>query len=169
MATLGMNPNDARTGDAMGTMADDSGAAVGFAALPDGTYLIRHDDNASLITASGARSADTAGPHASFAMVATLAATGTSIEELLRIAGSSIADGPMLAECRVVISGVLNFDVPYRVTRELVSIERKKSRRFGAMDLLRFVARLFEPDGAPVAEVTYTWVLPKRGSAAGVP
>jgi hypothetical protein len=133
MATLGMNPNDAPTGDAMGTMAGDSGAAVGFAALPDGTYLIRRDDNASLITASGARSADTAGPHASFAMVATLAATGTSIEELLRIAGSSIADGPMLA------------------------------------DLLRFVARLFEPDGAPVAEVTYTWVLPKRGSAAGVP
>jgi hypothetical protein len=95
-------------------------------------------------------------------MVATLAATGTSIEELLRIAGSSLAEGPMLAECRVVNTGVLRFDVPYRVTRELLSLDRKKSRRFGAMDLLRFVARLFEPDGASIAEVTYTWVLPKR-------
>jgi hypothetical protein len=157
-----MSANDAPPGDA--TL--HSSTAHAFGALKDGTYTIRCDANASLLTASGASTSDTTHPHASFAMVATLAATGTSIEELLRIAGSSVAEGPMLAECRVVNTGVLRFDVPYRVSRELVSIERKKSRRFGAMDLLCFVARMFEPDGAAIAEVTYTWVLPKRGAAS---
>jgi len=153
-----MSADDAAPADAA---VPASGA--GPRALPDGTYSIRRDDNDSLITASGGRPDARSGPHPSFATVATLAATGTSIEEVLRIAGSSVAAGPMLGECRVVISGVLRFDLCYRVTREVVSIERKQSRRFGAMDLLRFVARMFDPNGAAVAEVNYTWVLPKRG------
>ncbi len=95
-------------------------------------------------------------------MVATLAATGVSIEDLLRLAGSSVAAGPMLGECRIVQSGEFRFDVQYRIVRQFLSIERKTSRRFGAMDLLRFVARMFEPAGNAVAEVTYSWVLPKR-------
>jgi len=159
MEASGMNADDAATGDSTGTPA---GASPKFAVLPDGTYSIRRDDNAFLFTASGGQPAGTADPHSSYAMVATLAASGTSIQEMLLVAGSSIADGPMLAECRVVITGRLRFDVAYRVTRELLSLERKKSRRFGAMDLLRFVTRIFEPEGALIAEVTYTWVLPKR-------
>lgn len=155
-----MSGDDATTGDTGLSVCTPSKLPP----LPDGTYSIRRDDNASLITASGGRDVGASGAHPSFATVAALAASGTSIEEILRVAGSSVAEGPMLGECRVVITGVLRFDICYRVTRELVSIERKKSRRFGAMDLLRFVARLFEPSGASVAEVTYIWVLPKRGT-----
>jgi hypothetical protein len=130
--------------------------------LPDGFYTLRRDDHDALVIACGARAAEGAAPHPSFAMVATLAATGVSIEDLLRLAGSSVAAGPMLGECRIVQSGEFRFDVQYRIVRQFLSIERKTSRRFGAMDLLRFVARMFEPAGNAVAEVTYSWVLPKR-------
>jgi hypothetical protein len=136
-------------------------ASVYDAPLPDGEYTIERRWNDAIVTATGAERQNDASPHPAFAMVATLAATGVGIEDLCRLCGSSVADGPMLGECRVVIHQPLKFDLQYVVKRRVLSLEHKKGRRLAAMDLLRFVAELHEPDSVKAAEVTYTWVMPK--------
>jgi len=141
--------------------------AAGLAALglPEGEYTLSRASHDALVRASGALPDRWPDPHPILASTATLAATGLGIAELCRIAGWAIEAGPMLGECRLDFRGRLRFDVRYRVTRQLLSLERKASARFGAMDRLRFVATLHDPEHGAVAAVTYTWLLPRRDAA----
>jgi hypothetical protein len=130
--------------------------------LPNGEYRIERDCNDAILAATGCAPYHAGdAPHPSLATVATLAATGLTIDDLCSLCDASVADGPMLGECRIVQHRPLAFDLLYSVKRRVLSIERKKSRRLGEMDLLRFVAELQEPGAAVAAAVTYTWVLPK--------
>jgi hypothetical protein len=129
--------------------------------FPGGFFKVSRESNDRLAEASG--STAFAVPHLGFAIVGTLARNGFSVEQLCRLCGASVSDGPLLAECRMTLHRPLRFEVEYRVCAKVVSVERKKSRRLGAMDLLRFIATLSEPGGEAAAEVLYSWVLPRRG------
>jgi hypothetical protein len=132
--------------------------------FPGGSFTISRESNDGLAAASGGTACGV--PHLGFAIVGTLAENGFGVEQLCRLCGASVSDGPLLAECRMTLHRPLRFDVEYRVCAKIVSVERKKSRRLGAMDLLRFMATLFEPGGEAAAEVVYSWVLPRRGGGS---
>jgi hypothetical protein len=132
-------------------------------ALPDGEFTITREQNEAVLSAIGARPGGVE-PHPILASVATLAASGISIEDLLALADSGAEDGPMLGECRIQTHRPLRYDFTYFVRRRFVSLERKPSRRLGSMGLFTFVASLIEPDGHSAADVTYTWILPERDS-----
>lgn len=149
---------DARVLAAAGGQGVDLAARI----LPEGVYTITRARNDAVLRSTGAPAAD--GPHPVFAAIATLAGTGLSIGQLLGLVGASADDGPMLGEIRIRRQRPLRFDVPYRITRRILSMERKASRRLGAMDVLRFVATMHDA-ALPVAEVTYTWILPRREAA----
>jgi hypothetical protein len=52
--------------------------------------------------------------------------------------------------------------VPYRVTGEIVDIERKRGRTTGIFDILTFREHLLDPDGTEAAVVTSMLILPRR-------
>ena len=128
--------------------------------FPGGRFIINRESNAAVAEASG--SAVSAAPHLVFALVGTLARNGFGVEQLCQMCGASVLDGPLLGECRMSFRRALKFDLEYRVSARVVSIERKTGRRLGTMDLLRFVATLSEPCGRTAAEIFYAWVLPRR-------
>jgi hypothetical protein len=163
MSGTGGAPDDDRAiALATGSRAKLSQHATRGIRLPDGEYRIERDCNNAILEATGsAPHHHGEAPHPSLATVATLAATGLTIDDLCRLCDASVADGPMLGECRIVQHRPLVFDLLYSVKRRVLSIERKHSRRLGEMDLLRFVAELQEPDATIAAAVTYTWILPK--------
>jgi hypothetical protein len=129
--------------------------------FPGGFFTVSRESNDRLAEASG--STVFAVPHLGFAIVGTLARNGFGVEQLCRLCGASVLDGPLLVECQMTFRRPLRFDVEYRVCAKVVSLERKNSRRLGAMDLLRFIATLSEPGGEAATEVLYSWVLPRRG------
>jgi hypothetical protein len=147
--------------DAPADPHDRNPAQIEGLEFPGGSFTISRESNDGLAEASGGTAF--AAPHLGFALVGTLARNGFGVEQLCRLCGASVLDGPLLAECRMTFRRPLRFDVEYRVCAKVVSVERKKSRRLGAMDLLRFIATLSEPGGVAVAEVLYSWVLPQRG------
>ena len=68
-------------------------------------------------------------------------------------------------------SGV-KFDAPlmvgtsYKVTGEILSLIRKRSRKLGVMDVLTYRLRLHLLDGMQVLETDNVWVLPRKEFAA---
>lgn len=133
--------------------------------FPDGEFAIPEEFGRAVRSTTGGTWDAGAPPPEILANVATLAASGLSIEGLLAAVGASVADGPMLGECVIVLHHRLRYGLRYRVARRFVSLERKRSARLGAMDVFVFVATLVEPDGTAAAEVTYTWILPRSASA----
>ena len=129
--------------------------------LPSGQYTLTAQGDASLREACAATALFPAQALPVFASVATLAADGLSIEELIRLCGAAMEDGPMLGECAMTFHRPLRTGITYRIDRQVRSLERKASRRLGTMDLLHLVVTVTEPGGVPAAEVVYTWVLPK--------
>lgn len=146
-------PDSAR---ASASVADESRVL----ALADGEFTIPADYGDAVRDATGAVRGD-GPPPTILATVATLAASGASIDSLLAQAGASVADGPMLGECTITAHARLQYGCCYRVTRRFVSLSRKRSTRLGAMDVLVFVATLVAPGGTVTADVRYTWILPK--------
>lgn len=130
-------------------------------ALPSGLYTLTGEDEARLREAMGAAGLFPGQAHPAFAAVATLAADGLTIEELVERCGATMADGPLVGRCAMTFHRALRTDVTYRVDRHVRSLVRKPSRSLGTMDVLELVVTMKEPDGTVAAEVTHTWMLPK--------
>jgi hypothetical protein len=128
--------------------------------LPAGSFTITAAEQAELEAALG-RGAN-AGAHPVWAYIAAQRGIGIGVAELCALAGFDVGDGPMLGSVELTYGGELELDVEYRVTGEVVSIERKHGRRAGTFDVLTFRERLLAPGGAEAASVTNTFILPRR-------
>lgn len=129
--------------------------------LPPGHYTLTRDADARLREAMGAEGLYPGEAHPALAAVATLAADGLTIEELVQRCGAAMADGPLVGRCAMTFHRALRTDITYRVGRHVRTLVRKPSRSLGTMDVLELVITMTEPEGTPAAEVTYTWMLPK--------
>lgn len=131
--------------------------------LPGGQFVIAESDVPVVANLVGSRSA---AAHPVFASIASLRTLGMSIAEMCALCEFDLADGPLLGECDI------EFDAPFRAGERYVasgaieSYERVSSRRLGPLDRLRFAVALATADGAPVARVSYLWLLPRGRSAA---
>jgi hypothetical protein len=94
--------------------------------------------------------------------IATQVGMGMTVAELCRACDFDVEDGPMIASSNVTFSRPLMTQQAYRVTGEIVSLTRKRSRTFGVMDSLTYVLRLALSDGTPVLETSNVWLLPRR-------
>ena len=104
--------------------------------------------------------------HPIWAYIATQRGIGVSIAELCALADFDVEDGPMLGSVEIdCYAQPLKADVPYRVTGEVVDLERKVGRKAGTFDLLTYRLALRAPDGSGVVSCTNTFVLPRRDAA----
>jgi hypothetical protein len=131
--------------------------------LPGGRYEITADAAAAVARLTGW---DAPQPHPVFASIATLRALGVSIEQLCKLCEFRLEDGPMLGEFAVDFHGELLQGVPYRTEAHIVSFDRRHSTRVGVLDRLRFVVHIQLPDGTPIAEARYLWLLPRGGATS---
>ena len=130
----------------------------------DGTsaYTISAEENAALCRSTGIEPADDGTAHPIYYYVATQVAMGKSVAELCAVCDFDVDDGPMMGSSEVRFSNPLRTGLPYRVSGEILSLQRKRSRKLGVMDVLTYRLRLHAPDGSAALETDNVWVLPRR-------
>ena len=90
---------------------------------------------------------------------------GMTVAGLCAACDFDVDDGPMMGSSEVRFTMPLRTGVPYAVAGEILSLERKRSRKLGVMDVLTYRLTLREHDGAAVLETDNVWVLPRRNLA----
>jgi hypothetical protein len=127
--------------------------------LPAGSFTITPEEQARLAEGLGRDAPDEA--HAVWAYIATQRGIGIGIADLCALADFDVEDGPMLGSVELTYEGPIEIGVEYRVTGEVVGIERKQGRKAGTFDVMTFRERLLAPGGAEVATATNTFILPR--------
>lgn len=89
------------------------------------------------------------------------AGMGISLDELFALVGASGADGPMHGESELELHEPLRVDTDYRVEGEIVDIVRKRGRKLGVFDTLRYRLAILH-EGREVAATTNIIVIPRR-------
>ena len=133
--------------------------------LPGGWYDIVAEENMALCTALGGEPDAHGLAHPIYAYVATQAAMGVTVAQLCALCAFDVADGPMIAESDILFERSLMVGQRYHVGGEIVSLTRKPSRTFGAVDLLHYRLAMTDAAGRAVATCSNRWVLPRRTGA----
>ena len=130
----------------------------------DGTkpYVISPEENAELCRSTGIAPRGDGSAHPIYYYVATQVAMGKTVAELCAACDFNVEDGPMMGSSEVRLSTALRTGVPYTVSGEILSLERKRSRKLGVMDVLTYRLRLHAPAGETALETDNVWVLPRR-------
>jgi hypothetical protein len=140
-------------------------AVAGISLSGRSTYMISVDENRALCATLEVAPAADGSAHPVYFFIATQAGMGMTVAELCRACDFDVEDGPMIASSTVAFTRPLMTEQAYRVTGEIVSLTRKRSRTFGVMDSLTYVLRLALSDGTPVLETHNLWMLPRRNLA----
>lgn len=128
-------------------------------------YIISAGQNAELCRSTGIEPASDSTAHPIYYYVATQVAMGKTVAELCTACDFDVEDGPMMGSSEVRFADTLKTEIPYRVSGEILGLERKRSRKLGVMDVLTYRLRLQREDGVPVLETDNVWVLPRRDLA----
>lgn len=133
----------------------------------DGTELftISGAENAKLCRSVGAEPAGDGTAHPIYYYIATQVAMGKTVAGVCAACDFDVDDGPMMGSSGVRFATPLRVGESYKVTGEILSLIRKKSRKLGVMDVLTYRLRLHTLDGAQVLETDNVWVLPRKGFA----
>jgi hypothetical protein len=127
------------------------------------TYTITAAENARLCATIGVAPASDGTAHPIYFYIATQVGMGETVAGLCAVCNFDVHDGPLLGGCSVEFDEPLLVDTQYVVTGEIVSLQRKASRKLGIIDLLEFRLELSR-DGRRVLAATNQWILP-RGAA----
>jgi acyl dehydratase len=87
---------------------------------------------------------------------------GQTVAGLCAVCDFDVEDGPMMGSSGVRFTTPLRTGGTYKVTGEILSVVRKRSRKLGVMDVLTYRLRLHEMDGAIALETDNVWVLPRK-------
>ncbi len=130
----------------------------------DGTanFTISAVENAALCRSTGVEPMRDGTAHPIYYYIATQVAMGQTVAGLCAVCGFDVEDGPMMGSSGVRFSAPLRTGGSYRVSGEILSLVRKRSRKLGVMDVLTYRLRLHETDGAVVLETDNVWVLPQK-------
>jgi hypothetical protein len=131
-------------------------------ALPDGEFTVTADEDRRLRAAIGDARPDADGAHPLWAYVATQRGIGIGVGALCELVDFDILDGPMLGSSELEYAADVRLGVAYRVTGEVVGVERKHGRKLGTFDVLTYREQLVDPQGAAVATATNTFILPRE-------
>lgn len=138
---------------------------AGFSLAGDKPFLISAEENRQLCSTLGVTPAADGTAHPVYFFVATQVGMGQTVAGLCAACDFDVADGPMMGASRTSFAQSLRVGQAYRVGGEILSLTRKPSRTFGAMDVLEYQLSLSLDDGTPILETTNTWMLPRRNLA----
>lgn len=145
-------------------MAADLEHLVGRS-LPDGEFTISPRDNHLLAEAVGAATRlDDDMAHPIWAYIATQRGIGIRLDALFGLAMFAVEDGPMLGSMEVELIRPLHVATRYRITGEIIAIQRKRGRSIGSFDVLSVRERVLDSSGNVVAVVTNSFILPRKAT-----
>jgi hypothetical protein len=130
----------------------------------DGTtvFTISAEENAALCRSTGIEPASDGTAHPIYYYVATQVAMGKTVAGVCEACQFDVDDGPMMGSSGVKFDAPLMVGTSYKVTGEILSLIRKRSRKLGVMDVLTYRLRLHLLDGMQVLETDNVWVLPRK-------
>jgi hypothetical protein len=135
----------------------------------DGTkiFTISAEENAALCRSVGVEPANDGSAHPIYYYIATQVAMGKTVAGVCETCEFDVEDGPMMGSSGVKFYEPLMVGQNYKVTGEILSLVRKKSRKLGIMDVLTYRLRLHkQADGTCILETDNVWVLPRKELAA---
>lgn len=135
-------------------------------ALPGGTYVITPQRDAALREALAADPGPGNLAHPIFYYIASQVGMGLTVAELCARCDFNLADGAMITKSDVDFVDDLRVGDEYAVSGEIVSLIRKPSRTFGAVDVLTYRLRLTHPSRGLAATCVNEWILPRKGASA---
>lgn len=128
-----------------------------------GTFTISADENDRLCRSVGVVPAADGTAHPIWYYVATQVAMGKTVAGVCETCEFDVDDGPMMGSSGVRFLEPILVDRPYRVTGEILSLVRKRSRKLGVMDVLTYRLRLHPAAGGDaILETDNVWVLPRK-------
>jgi hypothetical protein len=130
----------------------------------DGTkvFAISAEENAKLCASTGVAPATDGTAHPIYYYIATQVAMGKTVAGVCEACEFDVDDGPMMGSSGVRFSAPLKVGESYKVTGEILSLVRKRSKKLGVMDVLTYRLRLHTLDGTRVLETDNVWVLPRK-------
>jgi acyl dehydratase len=131
--------------------------------LPEGNFTITEEDERRVLEVVGGAPSTDGAAHPLWAYIAPQRGIGISVADICRLADFDVNDGPMLGSSHLEYIGPLRLGIRYRVTGEVLGIERKQGS-IGTFDILEFREELRLEDGELVAASTSTYILPRRGA-----
>ena len=111
------------------------------------TFTITAEENAALCRSTGVEPAADGSAHPIYYYIATQVAMGKTVAGVCETCEFDVDDGPMMGSSGVKFSGQLMVGESYKVTGEILSLVRKKSRKLGVMDVLTYRLRLHPAAG----------------------
>lgn len=127
------------------------------------TFTVSADENERLCRSVGVAPAADGTAHPIWYYVATQVAMGKTVAGVCETCEFDVDDGPMMGSSGVRFFAPIMVDHPYRVTGEILSLVRKKSRKLGVMDVLTYRLRLHPAAGGEaILETDNVWVLPRK-------
>jgi hypothetical protein len=130
----------------------------------DGTavFTVSADENARLCRSTGVEPAADGTAHPIYYYIATQVAMGKTVAGVCETCEFDVDDGPMMGSSGVRFQAPIRVGESYKVTGEILSLVRKRSRKLGVMDVLTYRLRLHGSDGAQLLETDNVWVLPRK-------
>ena len=104
----------------------------------DGTaiFTITAEENSALCKSTGVEPATDGTAHPIYYYIATQVAMGKTVAGVCETCEFDVDDGPMMGSSGVRFAEQLMVGQDYKVTGEILSLVRKKSRKLGVMDVL---------------------------------
>ncbi len=129
-------------------------------------FTISAAENDALCRSTGIEPAADGSAHPIYYYIATQVAMGKTVAGLCATCEFDVEDGPMMGSSGVKFAAPLKVGQPYKVSGEILSLVRKRSRKLGVMDVLTYRLRLHEAaSGAAMLETENVWVLPRKDLA----
>ena len=126
-------------------------------------FTVSAAENERLCRSVGVAPAGDGTAHPVWYYVATQVAMGKTVAGVCETCEFNVEDGPMMGSSGVRFSAPIMVDQPYRVSGEILSLVRKKSRKLGVMDVLTYRLRLHPAAGGnAILETDNVWVLPRK-------
>ena len=130
--------------------------------FPGGSILIDHKINDLINPSTGidkktkSQNDDT---HQIFSMIA-LNSIGYSLDELFQFLNFDVNKGPMLGQCDIKFYNSLKIDEKYYVKGKIISIDFKKSKKIGEIDIVKFHIEIVLKK-VTITKIEYTLILPR--------
>ena len=130
--------------------------------FPGGSLLIDHkiNDLINLSTGNNKNSeTNNIVSHQIFSMIA-LNSIGYTLDEFFKYLNFDVNKGPMLGQCDINFYNSLQIDKQYHVKGRIISIDNKKSKKIGEIDIVKFIVEIFFKK-TKVTKIEYTLILPR--------
>jgi hypothetical protein len=143
----------------MAVTAEEMQALVGYR-FPGGTYVIEHWENVLLSDVMCLEPLPDGVAHPAFLFHIPITGVGTSLAEMFALFRAESPEAIRAGEYHWELFRPLRVARRYRMSGEVVGMERKESRKLGPMDVASYRIDLHDDeDGELTASTHATWLL----------